>query len=212
MAPRQEITRVEEPHTFWNETKNSDFNTHAYPLSRRPTFPLAPTSFDNRLVEDRKGKCHSFFFSPPSLYHALHISFSFFSSFYFSFLFFFFFPFLFYFSFFSSLILFIFFSPYSPIFFYFLQVRGSFFSLYYSSCHVSPFLWSMCHMDTCSRWHSPNHMALMPCVLLPCCHVAAPGHAMCHNTMCHLTLGASKNVKFRPSRNLMVKSVSSYEI
>ena len=94
----------------------------------------------------------------------------------------------------------------------FLQVRGSFLSLYYSSYHVSPFLWSMCHMDTCSRWHSPNHMALMPCVLLPCCHVAALGHAMCHNTMCHLTPGASKNVKFRPSRNSMLKSVLSFEI
>ena len=112
-ALRLELTSVEKTHTFWNETKNLDFNTHAYPLSRRPTFPLAPTSFDHRLVEDREEKCHSFFFSPPSQYHALPISFSFFFSFYFSFLFFFFFPFLFSFSFFSSLILFIFFSPYS---------------------------------------------------------------------------------------------------
>ena len=83
----------------------------------------------------------------------------------------------------------------------FLQMRGSFLSLYYSSCHVSHFPWSMCHMDTCSRWNSSHHMALMPCVLLPWFHVVASGHAMWHHPMCHPTPGVSKNVKFRQSRN-----------
>ena len=120
----------------------------------------------------------------------------------------------------------LFFSPSPPIFFYFLQVRGNFLSLYYSSCHVSPFPWSICHMDTCSRWHSPHHMALMPCVLLPWCHVATLSHAMWHHPMRHPTPDASKNMKFGPSRNStkfdwvnrfretnsMVKSVSSFEI
>ena len=195
MAPRQEITCVEETHTFWNETKNSDFNTHAYPLLRRPTLPLAPTSFDHRLVEDREGKCHSFFFFLPLCIMHCPISFSLFFpfislSFSFSFSLFFsiFLSFLLSFSLFSSHL--------THRIFYFLQVRESFLSLYYSSYNVSPFLWSMCHMDTCSRWHSPNHMALMPCVFLPCCHVVTPGHAMCHNTMCHLTPSASKIVKF----------------
>ena len=108
----------------------------------------------------------------------------------------------------------------------FLQVRGSFLSLYYSSFQVSPLLWSMWHIDTCSKWNSPHHMALMPCVLLPWCHVAVPGHAMWHHPMCHPTVGTSKNVKFRLSRNStkfdlvnrfretnsIVKSVSSSEI
>ena len=135
MAPRQEITRVEETHTFWNETKNSDFNTHAYPLSRRPTFPLASTSFDHQLVEDREGKCHSFFFSSPSTTHLLLFFFPFISlSFSFSFSLFF--------SIFLSFLLsfYLFSSHLTHRIFYFLQVKGSFLSLYYSSCHVSPFL------------------------------------------------------------------------
>ena len=82
------------------------------------------------------------------------------------------------------------------IFFSFLQVRGTFLSLYYSSCHVSHFPWSMCHMDTCSRWHSPHHMTLIPCVLLPWFHVATPIHSMWHHPMCHPTPDISKNVKF----------------
>ena len=111
----------------------------------RPTLPLAPTSFDRRLAEDLEENRMSL----PPLSRITHspqislISFFFFLSF----------------SLFVS-------SPLPPPdFFDFLQVRGNFFSLYYSSCHVSPFPWSMC--DTCSRWHSPHHMALMPCVLLP---------------------------------------------
>ena len=69
-------------------------------------------------------------------------------------------------------------------------------------CHVSPCEpCAMCHIDTCFRWHLPHHMALMPCVLLPWCHVAAPGHAMWHHPMCHPTPGALKNLKFWPSRN-----------
>ena len=67
----------------------------------------------------------------------------------------------------------------------FLQVRGSFLSLLHSSFHVSLFPWSMCHMDTYSRWYSPDHMALISCVLLPWCHVATPSHAMWHHPMCH---------------------------
>ena len=82
-----------------------------------------------------------------------------------------------------------------------LQVRESFLSLYCSSCHVSHFPWSKCHMDTCSRWHSPHHMALMSCVLLPWCHVAVPGYAVWHHPMCHATPDTSKNMKFRSSRN-----------
>ena len=106
---------------------------------------------------------------------------------------------------FLSFLPFLFFSSFSFLFpfpiglFDFLQVRGSFISLYYSFCHVSPFPWSMCYTNTCSRWHSPHHLALMPCVILPWCHVATPGHG--HHPMCHPTPGASKNVKFRPSRN-----------
>ena len=111
-------------------------------------------------------------------------------------------------------------------FFNFLQVRGSFLLLYYSFCHVSHFPWSMCNMDIYSRWHSPHRMDLMPCVLLPWCHVAAPGRAMWHHPMCHLTHSVSKNVKFRSSQNSTkfdwvtrfretnstVKSVSSFKI
>ena len=85
------------------------------------------------------------------------------------------------------LLSFIFYPPFLPSsteLINFLQVRGSFLSLYYSSYHVSPFLWSMCHLDTCSRWHSPHHMVLMPCVVLPWFHVAAPGHAMWHHPPC----------------------------
>ena len=101
---------------------------------------------------------------------------------------------------FSFLLPFLFFS-FPARLFGLLQVRGNFLSHYYSSFHVSHFQWSMCHMDTCSRWHSPHHMAFMPCVLLPWCHVAALGHAMWHHPMCHLTHVASKNVKFLPYRN-----------
>ena len=102
-------------------------------------------------------------------------------------------------SYFSFLFPFLFFPPYLGIYlfiFYFIQLRGSFLSLYYSSCYVSSFPWSMCHMDTCSWWNSPYHMILMPSVLLPWCHVVAPGHTMCHHPMCHQTLDVLKDVKF----------------
>ena len=154
---------------------------------------LALTRFNHPFVRDREGKCRSFFFSPISLSLYL-LSLTHTPSFFFSF----FFPLRFFLLSFSSL----FFHLTHRIFF-FLQVRGSFLSLYYSSCHVSPFPWSMCHMDTCSRWNSPHHMALMPCVLLPWCHVASPGRAMWHYPMCHPTPDASENVKFRSSQNSM---------
>ena len=143
--------------------------------------------FDRQLAGDQEGKCRSLFFSfltvsLSSVFHTLSLSFLSFLSFYFLFLF----PFL--------LTL--------PIeLFDFLQVRGSFLSLYYSTYHVSPFLWFMCHMDTCSRWYSPHHMALMPCVLLSWFHVVALSHAMWHHPMCHPTPSISKNMKFLPSQN-----------
>ena len=81
--------------------------------------------------------------------------------------------FLFFFSSFSS------FSSYPPIFFFLFPLSERKLPLTILFIfHVSPFPWSMCHMDTCSRWHSPHHMVLMPCVLLPWCHVATLGHAM----------------------------------
>ena len=135
---------------------------------------------------------------PFTLTHSPSFLFFLFFSLSFSFYFFLFFPLFIFFSFFSY---FLYFSPYPHNFFDLLQVRGNFLSLYYSSCHLSPLPWSMCRMNTCSRWHSPHHMALMPCVILLWCHVAVPGHAMWHHPMCHLTPGTSKNMKFQPSRN-----------
>ena len=67
----------------------------------------------------------------------------------------------------------------------FLQVRESFLSLYYSSCHVSPFPWPMCHMETYSRWHSPHYMALMSCVFLPWVPCGSPWS--CHVTPPHVS-------------------------
>ena len=101
-------------------------------------------------------------------------------------------PFLFFFFIFFSFSSFSFLFPFSTGLFDFFQVRGSFLSLYYSSYHVSHFPWFMCHMDTCSRWHSPHHMALIQCVLIPWCHVATPGHTIWHHLMCYLTPSASK--------------------
>ena len=157
-----------------------------------------------------------FLFLSPLLHARLFLLFPphFLSFLHFLFLFFFFTFFLF-FSFFFSY--FISFSPYPPNFYLiWLDLRK--FPPYFSSlfhghvssygpsimCHVSrcePC--AMCHMDTCFRWHLSHHMALMPCVFLLWCHVAALGHAMWHHPMCHLIPGASKNVKFRPSRNSM---------
>ena len=136
--------------------------------------------------EIAKGSVVPFFFSPLTVSFASH-SHALFLIFVFPFLspfpFFFFYSFFFLLSFLSPLTHRIFY-----FLFYFLQVRGSFLSLYYS--------FSMCHMDTCSKLHSPHHMALIPCVLLTWCHVEAPGHAMWQHPMCHPTPGASKNVKF----------------
>ena len=129
--------------------------------------------FDCRFAKDCEGKCCSlfFFFSHCLFFLTLSCTLPHFCFFLFFLLFPFFFPFLpFFFSFFLS------FSPYPPIFFFFnfLQVRGSFLSLNYS--------FVMCNMDTCSKWHSPHQMALMPCVLLTWCHVAPPH--VSHDTRC----------------------------
>ena len=140
--------------------KPIDSGTHTYLSSRGPTLSLAPTCFDSWFARDCEEKwCSFFFFSPltvslPFVSHALSL-----------FFFFFLFPLCFF-------LLSFFFHLTHRFVFYFRQVRGSFLSLYNSSRHVSPFPWSMYHMDTCSRWHSPHHMALIPCVLLPWCHVA----------------------------------------
>ena len=120
-------------------------------------------------LEIAKGSVVLFFFPPLTLTQSPSFFFLFFLFFNFFFLFFLFFSFFFLLSFLSHL---------PPSDFFFLQVRRSFLSLCYSSCHVSHFPWSMCHMDNCSRWHSPHHMALMTCVLLPWCHVVVFGHAM----------------------------------
>ena len=129
-----------------------------------------------------KGSFVPFFFSPLS--HITHSP-SFFSLFDFPFC-----LFLFSFPFFSL------FFPYpsSTNFFFWLNLRKfppSCYSLSHGHvsshgpsimCHVSPCEpCDMCHMDTCFRWHLPHLMALMPCVLLPWCHVAAPGQAMWHH-------------------------------
>ena len=130
-------------------------------LSHRPTLPFTPTSFDLQLIEDRKGKCRSFFFFPfPFSFPprtALPPS-SFFPSF--SFLFFFLISFL------SFLFLLFFYSflPFSPyphnFFLIWLDLRKfppSFFSLFHGHvsshgpsimCHVSPCEpCSICHMS-----------------------------------------------------------------
>ena len=128
--------------------------------------------FDCRFAKDCEGKCCSlfFFFSHCLFFLTLSCTLPHFCFFLFFLLFpFFFFFFLFFF-------LFSFLSPLTHQFFFFnfLQVRGSFLSLYYS--------FVMCNMDTCSKWHSPHHMALMPCVLLTLCHVAPPH--VSHDTRC----------------------------
>ena len=75
--------------------------------------------------------------------------------------------------------------------------RGNFLSISFSSHFPIPltfmihFPCAMCHMDTCTRWKMPHHMALMPCALLKGCYVA-PLHVSSDTR-------ASKYVKFQLS-------------
>ena len=156
MAPRKEITHVGETLPF-RMRRNSQFLVPTRRSRRVDQLCLLPLRGSTAgSPEIAKGSVVPFFFPislslfPPSLPYSP-----------------FFFPFLF--SFFFSFLL-----TLPTELFDFLQVRGSFLSLYYSSFHVLHFPWSMCHMNTCSRWHSPHHMALMPCVLLLWHHVAPP--------------------------------------
>ena len=144
-------------------------------------------SFDRRLSRDYDGKCRSFFFffliSSTHCSSSSHFCFSSFSFLFFSFIFFFF----------HLLLSFLF----SLFFSFSLPRRIVRFPSSERKLHLtyfSFFPWSMCHMDTCSRRHSPHHMDLMPCVILPWCHVAAPGHTMWNHPMCHPTPGTSKNL------------------
>ena len=113
-----------------------------------------------------------FCFSSFSLIFFLFFSFSSFPFF----LFFFSFPF----SFLLHFILF-YFIFFSFLLFGLLQVRGNFLSLYYSSCRLSPFPWSICHMDTCLVTLSTPHgsLTMCPSPMVPygspwSCHVTPP--------------------------------------
>ena len=150
MITRQKITSIGETPTFWNAMKPAVSGIHAYFSLRGPTLSFAPNRFDRRFVEDRKGKCRSFFFSPLSRITHSPSFFSSFPSLLFLYVFLFF-------SFFFSISFFLILP--SLIFFFWLDLRKfppSFSSL--SHGHVSSHGPSiMCHMSPCEPCDTWTH-------------------------------------------------------
>ena len=176
MATRQEITSIGETPTFWNAIKPAVFGIHPYLSSRGLTLSLAPTCFDYRFAEDCEGKYRSFF----SFFSSLIVSFSSVSHT------------------FSLLFILFLFSLFAFSFYLFFFTLPTDFFFIPSSERKLPL--TLLFILPCVTWTHVLGSTLHSICLS--CHVAAPGHdAMWHHAMCHSTPNASKNMKFRSSRN-----------